>query len=81
MASSPALPVAVSAISVISPQWCGDAAVWLSQMDSFFSANNVSSPEQRYALLVTSLPPAITAEVKDILISPPGSHTFEQLNL
>ena len=67
MASPSATPVAVSAISVISPQWSGDAAVWLSQMDSFFYANNVLSPEQRYALLVTSLPSAITTEVKDIL--------------
>ena len=80
MASPPDMPIAISGvISASVPTWAGDATVWLAQMDAFFAANKVTSQGQRYSLLITSLPPALTAEVKDILTSPPGSFTCEQL--
>ena len=80
MASAPDIPVTVSGVTSASvPSWAGDPTVWLAQMDAFFTANKVTSQNLQYSFLVSSLPPALTVEVKDILTSPPGTYSCDQL--
>ena len=79
MASVPTPSVAVSATSASVPSWTGDPIVWLAQMNAFFVANKIAAHHMQYSFIISSLPPALIMEVKDIITSPPGTYTCDQL--
>ncbi|XP_029639511.1 uncharacterized protein LOC115214453 [Octopus sinensis] len=52
------------------PPWTGDTAIWLTQLEASFKANKIASEEQKYNIMLSNLPPPVSNEIRDLLLSP-----------
>ncbi|XP_077508413.1 uncharacterized protein LOC144119740 [Amblyomma americanum] len=70
----------VSALSLRLPRFSpADPQLWLAQVNSQFTIGRITTQAQKFHHVAASLPPEIATEVRDMLINPPASASFDTL--
>lgn len=72
-------PVQSAILSSLPPIWINNPTVWFSYIESLFCTRNVKSQLSRFHLVVAALPPDVTIEISDILVSPPNDCPYDFL--
>lgn len=64
---------AVSRVAVkVPPFWPHDPELWFAQLEGQFLVNGITSDNTKYGYVIGSLEARYAAEVKDVIINPPG---------
>ena len=67
-------PSTLAAVAVKLPQfWKQDPHIWFLQVEEQFKKARITTETAKYSYLMTSLPPNIAMDVRDILVCPPSS--------
>ena len=71
---------AVHAVALkLPPFWPNDPVVWFAQVEAQFIPHNITSQSTQFAYVISSLPPEIAQEIRDLLLSPPSEHPYDTL--
>ena len=71
---------AVHAVALkLPPFWPNDPVVWFAQVEAQFLTRNITSQSTQFAYVISSLPPEIAQEIRDLLLSPPSDHPYDTL--
>lgn len=82
MTSTPtadAPPTVSSVDGKLPPFWTADPALWFIQVESQFAARRITADLTKYHYVVSSLPPAIASEIRDLLLTPPADNAYATL--
>ncbi|KAH6920112.1 hypothetical protein HPB50_028900 [Hyalomma asiaticum] len=52
--------------------WLTDPSSWFIQVENKFRIHRITSEVRKHELLIEALPPQAMAELRDILVGPPG---------
>lgn len=73
----PAAGVVGGTTTITLPQlWLADPSLWFIQVENKFRIHRVTSEVRKHELLVEALPPQALAEIRDILVGPPGETPY-----
>lgn len=56
--------------------WLADPSLWFIQVENKFRIHRITSEVRKHELLVEALPPQAMAEIRDILVGPPGDTPY-----
>lgn len=73
------IPTLSSVDVKLPPFWTADPALWFIQVESQFAARRITADATKYHYVVSSLPPSIASEIRDLLLSPPADKVYEAL--
>lgn len=73
------VPLVNSADLKLPSFWHNDPALWFILVEAEFAKRHISSQQTKYYHLITSLPPNVMAEVRDIVVNPPASAPYDSL--
>ncbi|KAL3181862.1 hypothetical protein MRX96_008164 [Rhipicephalus microplus] len=59
--------------------WTADPALWFIQVESQFAARRITADLTKYHYVVSSLPPAIASEIRNLLLAPPVENAYATL--
>ena len=77
---SPPQHAAVQAVALkLPPFWPNDAIVWFAQVEAQFETRNITSQKTQYAYVISSLPPDIAQEIRNLLMSLPPTNPYNVL--
>ncbi|CAI9728498.1 Hypothetical predicted protein [Octopus vulgaris] len=67
-----------AAISLkIPPFWTHDPTLWFHHIEAQFASHRISSDAARLSHVISSLSPEITNVIRDLIMAPPGSVSYE----
>lgn len=73
-------PETVAAVALrLPPFWTADPQLWFVQVEAQFATQRVTADRSRYYHIVSSLPPDVAAEVRDLLLHPPEQDAYDTL--
>ncbi|KAL3197953.1 hypothetical protein MRX96_053852 [Rhipicephalus microplus] len=72
-------PTVSSVDNKLPPFWTADPALWFIQVESQFAARRIIADLKKYRYVVSSLPPAIASEIRDLLLAPPVENAYATL--
>lgn len=72
-------PTVSSVDGKLPPFWTADPALWFVQVESQFAARRITADLTKYHYVVSSLPPAIASEIRDLLFAPPAENAYATL--
>ena len=77
----PAAPAGrVAAIQIkLPPFWPKDPALWFAQIKAQFTTRGITASRTKFKYVVSSLSPDYVIKVRDLLLTPPTEHPYEQL--
>ena len=71
----------VSAVSVkLPPFWWSDPQQWFAQVEAQCQARGTSAQRTKFDPVVASLSPEVAAEVHDLILTPPDTRPYDELN-
>lgn len=73
------IPTPSSVDVKLPPFWTADPALWFIQVESQFAARRITADATKYHYVVSSPPPSIASEIRDLLLSPPADKVYEAL--
>ncbi|XP_075730651.1 uncharacterized protein LOC142772340 [Rhipicephalus microplus] len=56
--------------------WLADSSLWFIQVENKFRTHRITSEVRKHELLVEALPPQAMAEIRDIIVGPPGDPSY-----
>lgn len=74
-----ATPTVSSVDGKLPPFWTADPALWFIQVEAQFAARRITSDLTKYHYVVSSLPPPIASEIRDLLLDPPAEKAYVTL--
>lgn len=74
-----ATPTVSAVDGKLPPFWTADPALWFIQVESQFAARRITADLTKYHYVVSSLPPAIASEIRDLLLAPPVENAYATL--
>ncbi|KAL3225163.1 hypothetical protein MRX96_049335 [Rhipicephalus microplus] len=72
-------PTVSSVDGKLPPFWTADPALWFIQVESQFTVRRITTDLTKYHYVVSSLPPAISSEIRDLLLAPPVENAYATL--
>ena len=70
----------VAAIQIkLPPFWPKDPALWFAQIEAQFTTRGITASRTKFEYVVSSLSPEYATEVRDLLLTLPAEHPYEQL--
>ena len=70
----------VSTVSMkLLPFWCSDPQLWFAQMEAQFLLWGISAQRTKFDHVVAALAPEVATEVRDIILNPPASDSYDEL--
>ena len=63
----------------IPPFWPNDPFIWFAQVEAQFHTRQMASQTTKLSYIVSSLPPEIAQEVRDLLLNPPITTPYDTL--
>ncbi|KAL3188780.1 hypothetical protein MRX96_022278 [Rhipicephalus microplus] len=72
-------PTVSSVDGKLPPFWTVDPALWFIQVESQFAVRRITADLTKYHYVVSSLPPAIASEIRDLLLAPPVENAHATL--
>ncbi|XP_049831417.1 uncharacterized protein LOC126272542 [Schistocerca gregaria] len=61
------------------PFWPHNPSLWFAQVEANFSYAGITVDDTKFALVVSQLDHQYAAEVQEIIISPPGTNSYDRL--
>ncbi|KAH9382922.1 hypothetical protein HPB48_023552 [Haemaphysalis longicornis] len=72
-------PTVSSVDGKLPPFWTADPALWFIQVESQVAARRITADLTKYHYVVSSLPPDIASEIRDLLLAPPVENAYPML--
>lgn len=74
------VPETIAAVALrLPPFWTADPQLWFLQVEAQFATQRVTADRLRYYHIISSLPPDVAAEVRDLLLHPPEQDAYATL--
>eukprot|EP00794_Sanderia_malayensis_P012952 gene12952-biopygen10328 len=61
------------------PFWPNDPVVWFAQVEALFTTRRITTQSTKFSFVISSLPPEIAQEIRDLLLQPPADEPYEHL--